>query len=64
MKKYDVLYVSYGSCGTTSKQAASASDAKAMVESTGASVYEVRGPEGTIKFMSYSEAVEIQKRRR
>jgi hypothetical protein len=64
MNNYTAHYISYGSSGSKSVKAASASDAKSMVESSGSTVYEVSGPEGKIRFMSYTEACEIQKRRR
>jgi hypothetical protein len=63
LREYNVLYISYGSSGSRTVKAASATDAKAMVEAGGATVYRVKGQEGTIDFMSYSEAIEIQRNR-
>lgn len=63
MNNYTVYYVSYGSSGSKSVKAASASDAKAIVESSGATVYEVSGPEGKIRFMSYTDACNMQRQR-
>ena len=64
MNTYTVKYVSFGSSGTQSVKADSASDARTIVESSGATVYEVSGPGGTIKFGSYTDAVNFQKQRR
>ena len=63
LRQYTVLYVSYGSSGSKTVKAASATDAKAIVESGGPTVYRVRGTEGNIDFMSYSQAIEIQRNR-
>jgi hypothetical protein len=68
MNTYNVQYISYGSCGNSNVNAASASDAKAITETSGVNrgctVYKVSGPEGTIEFMSYSAAIEIQRNRK
>ncbi|MDA7868859.1 hypothetical protein N9A75_00125 [bacterium] len=65
MLKYTVSYVNPSS-GNSTIEAASASDAKAIVESKGNSrypyiVYKVSGPDGTIDFMSYGDAQKAHK---
>lgn len=62
MNTYTVKYIQAGS-GIKSVKAASASDARMIVESSGALVWEISGgPEGTIKIMDYGTAVKMYKR--
>ena len=65
MAKYTVSYVGSSSASST-VEAASASDAKAIVESKGNSsyphiVYKVSGPDGTIDLMTYGDAQKIKR---
>ena len=69
MNSYQVRYCQAGSSGGSEIKAASAGDAKAIVESKGNStypyfVYEVSGPGGTIKYMSYGEASDLANKRK
>ena len=65
MAEYKASYVNPSS-GNSTIEVASASDAKAIVESKGNSrspylVYKVSGPDGTIDFMSYGDAQKAHK---
>ena len=60
MNTYNVKYFN-GSSGVKSVKASSSSDARMMVESSGAIVYEISGgPEGTVKIMDYGTAVKMK----
>ena len=57
MNTYNVKYVNGGSSGVKSIKSSSASDARMMIEASGAIVYEIDGgPEGRIKIMDYGQA--------
>jgi hypothetical protein len=61
MREYQCTYCN-NSLGVTTVTADSASDAKAIVESRSTPstiVFQVKGPNGTIDYMSYSEADKI-----